>query len=133
MSKVVAYSFLHDMIGEEVHRYVGEEPSGVAFNAPVFDRQGRPHNPMVNAGAIMVSSLLVHNGKTIEDLLAFYKRAASVSSAEIDIPLYKDEKLTGHTNHALKSLMLANKAFPDKGSHEGVKELADEGLEFYFK
>ena len=51
-----------------MHKWVGEEPSGVAFNAPVFDRQGRPHNPMVNAGAIMICALLVKEGKTIQDI-----------------------------------------------------------------
>lgn len=50
-----------------MHNYVGEEPSGQAFNAPVFDKIGRPHNPMVNAGAIMVCTLLVNEGKQIED------------------------------------------------------------------
>lgn len=60
IGKVVAYAFIHDIMGEDVHQYVGEEPSGVAFNAPVFDKLGRPHNPMVNAGAIMVCSLIVH-------------------------------------------------------------------------
>jgi glutaminase len=43
---------------------MGEEPSGAAFNAPVFDKQGRPHNPMVNTGSIMVCALLLHNNKT---------------------------------------------------------------------
>lgn len=38
VGKVVAYSFLHNLIGEDVHKYVGEEPSGVVFNAPVFDK-----------------------------------------------------------------------------------------------
>ena len=52
---------------DQVHRWVGEEPSGKPFNAPIFDKLGRPHNPMVNAGAIMVSTLLVNEGKQIED------------------------------------------------------------------
>ena len=55
----MAYAYLHSLIGEDIHKWVGEEPSGVVFNAPVFDKLGRPHNPMVNAGAIMVCGVIV--------------------------------------------------------------------------
>lgn len=72
VSKVVAYAFLYNIYvqkgkGDGVHKWIGEEPSGYPFNAPVFDKHGRPHNPMVNTGAIMVCTLLIHEGKTIED------------------------------------------------------------------
>ena len=63
ISKIVSYAFLHNKLGDEVHKWVGEEPSGVAFNAPMFDKFGRPHNPMVNAGAIMTCALIVNLGK----------------------------------------------------------------------
>ena len=40
--------------------------------------------------------------------------------------------MTGTTNHALRSLMLANRVFPEKNSFEATKKLADDGLDWYF-
>lgn len=73
ISKVVAYAFLHSIYTKKhgnadlINDFIGEEPSGLGFNDPVFDSKGRPHNPMVNTGAIMTCTLLVNEGKTIED------------------------------------------------------------------
>jgi len=59
ISNIITYAYLYDLIGQEAHEFVGEEPSGLVFNAPAFDSQMRPHNPLVNAGAILICSLLV--------------------------------------------------------------------------
>lgn len=67
---------------------------------------------MVNAGAIMTCAILVLNNKHINDVMEFYKKATGSSVVEIDKELYREEKSTGYTNHALTSLMLANSAFP---------------------
>jgi glutaminase len=73
ISKVVAYTFLHSIYikkygdGELIHKWIGEEPSGLEFDEASLDSKGRPHNPMVNSGAILTCALLVNEGMTIED------------------------------------------------------------------
>ena len=128
VSKVVAFAMLYEIYhrrgdAEGVYKFVGVEPSGTYFNAPVFDKHNRPHNPMVNAGAMMISTLLVNEGKTIEDLMDFFMRASSSKRADIDLPLYKEEALTGSTNHALRSLMLSRGMYPTKATFEQTKQV----------
>ena len=108
ISKPLVYGMALDHHGiDEVLRRVGVEPTGDPFNAVMLDeRSCRPHNPMVNAGAIAMSDLIPGGGATerLRRLLETFRRYTGREVA-IDGAVFTSERETGHRNRAIAHLM----------------------------
>ncbi|MBB5868960.1 glutaminase [Allocatelliglobosispora scoriae] len=108
VSKPFVYALaLADLGLAEVSRRVGAEPSGEAFNAISLEPgTGRPANPMVNAGAIVTTSLVAADSpeQRFERILACLSAFAG-RPLDVDEQVFASEAATGDRNRALAHLM----------------------------
>lgn len=133
-SKPISYAIaLSELGADSVHKYIGQEPSGRNFNELVLDYSKKPHNPMINAGAIAVCSLilsLVKPSMSISDkfdfVASYMKRMCGYEFSGFSNATFLSERETGDRNYALGFYMREHKCFPDKAN---LKEV----LDFYFQ
>ncbi len=127
VSKAFTFCIALELVGrQKVLSHVGVEPSGDAFNAIVFDpHTNRPFNPMVNAGAITISSL-IHKALGDEAMNLVLRRFSEAAGRELDISeaVYRSETQTGHRNRAIAHLLL------NVGATQAPVE---PGLDLYFR
>lgn len=119
---------LEELGHSNVHKHIGHEPSGSAFNEVTFNAQGLPHNPMINAGGIMSCSLIQSHlplSDRFDYVLEFWKRMGAYKSTGFNNAVYLSERATADRNFALGYLMRERGAFPPGTDLR-------ETLEFYF-
>lgn len=97
---------------ERVRGLVGVEATGKPFDAFNYSDQALTVaniNPMINAGAIALSTLI--KGKTSEEkfqrLLEMTRKVAGNPNMEMDETVYLSEKATGNKNRALAYMLKA--------------------------
>ncbi|XP_012245352.1 glutaminase liver isoform, mitochondrial isoform X3 [Bombus impatiens] len=133
-SKPLTYAIALDRLGQEVvHQYVGQEPSGRNFNELVLDYNKKPHNPMINAGAILICSLLkslikpeMTLAEKFDFTLNYFKRLAGEENLGFNNAVFLSEREAADRNYALGFYMREHNCYPDKSN---LKEI----LDFYFQ
>jgi len=112
VSKVFGLTLALGLVGDELWKRVGREPSGSAFNSIVQleTERGIPRNPFINAGAIVVSDILLGDHEpreSIGEMLRFMRALAGDESIVMDEDVARGEAETGFRNVALASYMRA--------------------------
>ncbi len=120
---------LMDNGAEAVFDKVGMEPTGDNFNSMLkleLVQPSIPFNPLINAGAIAISSLIAGSGaeQRSERILLFFRRLAGNESLDYDLSVYRSESESADLNRSMAYFL------KDKGVLQGN---VDHVLDVYFR
>lgn len=126
ISKVLSVALAISIIGKDIWKRVGVEPSGHPFNslALLEYEKGIPRNPLINSGAIVVADILYsHLRNPKKDFLDFVRKMAKTDTINYNLEVAASEKKWGHRNASLAYLL---KSFGN------IQNEVDAVLDFYF-
>jgi glutaminase len=112
ISKVFTLTMALERVGADLWSRVGREPSGSRFNSMVRLEQehGIPRNPLINAGALVVSDVLLGQGLphgAIGRITDFLREVSGDPSVSIDMEVAQSEADTGFLNASLANFLKA--------------------------
>jgi glutaminase len=113
ISKVFMLAIALGRLGDSLWSRVGREPSGQAFNSilQLEIEKGRPRNPFINAGAIVVTDAILEGRwprEVLAELLGFIRTAVGDTDIHINEAVARSETETGFLNMSLASFMRAH-------------------------
>jgi len=126
ISKVFSLAQAFSIVEDKLWERLDVEPSGDPFNhlSLLEQENGIPRNPFINAGAIVISDiLLTHLKNPKKDFLAYVRNIANDQTINYDEKIALSEKNTGYRNYAAANLIK---------SYGNIKNDVNDVLEFYF-
>ena len=108
ISKVFTLAMVTRHMGDDIWDAVGREPSGNPFNSLVQleYEQGKPRNPFINAGALVVTDRLISLYPHPKDaMLEFVRSLCGNDDIYYDKEIARSERLNADRNMSLAYLM----------------------------
>ena len=127
ISKVFSLAMCLSLRGESLWQRVGKEPSGTSFNSLVQleIEKGIPRNPFINAGAIVLSDILLTELENPEEeFLKFIRSLCGDESVDYNMDVALSERETAYLNAAIANLLKY---------HGTIENNIEEVLMFYIK
>ena len=126
ISKVFALAMCLSIKGDDLWKRVGKEPSGTAFNSLVQleVEKGVPRNPFINAGALVMTDILLSHLENPEaDFLKFVRAVAANDTIDYNHEVAISERENGYLNAAIVNLLKY---------HGTIENDIEKVLHFYF-
>ncbi len=127
ITKVFALALVLSLKGEDLWKRVGKEPSGTAFNSLVQleVERGIPRNPFINAGAIVLSDILLTELKDPDnEFITFVRALCGSDSVNYNMEVAVSEREKGYLNAAIANMLKY---------HGTIENDIEDVLMFYFK
>jgi glutaminase len=110
ISKVFMLTLALEAEGNDLWKRVGREPSGTPFNSIVaLEREGGvPRNPLINAGALVVTDSLISrcgDDDVLDHLLGLLRRLSGSEGVAVDDRVAASEASWGDRNRSLAYFM----------------------------
>lgn len=127
ISKVFALAMCLSIKGESLWEKVGKEPSGTAFNSLIQleVESGKPRNPFINAGAIVLTDILLSELENPEEeFIDFIRKTTGNKDIDYNLYIAQSEKDASYLNAAIANLLK---------HHRTINNNVEDILMFYYK
>ena len=104
ISKIFALTLAMQLEGDKLWLRVGREPSGNPFNSLVQleYENGKPRNPFINAGALVVTDVILnHLDNATTTLRDIIRSLSGKLDIDFEESVKRSEQVTGHRNKAM--------------------------------